>query len=270
MTKKAHAGNRRLAKKRVQWLNEALCFVSSSVLAESSVLQNPLLRQAPKRYAILMTDEQIQLSKYVLEDLEILAEDFNRDEFQDKRIRNASAILNKLFNEGNLMKAWRYNVGNVRSPTLTAPRIEFFIEADVHKDLVHAVAGGAHLGGIYHALGILNKGSTALQIDPKINPIEYKYKLTEYFESSGLVLFSEPISRFTLIKYVANKAGGKHIDFLRSEKDEEKKFKKLDAGLEVFNIYEKNAVNVELHAIIQTICNSKDIQLLMEKIESIA
>jgi hypothetical protein len=42
--------NRRLAKKRVQCLNEALCFVSSSVLADSLVLRNPLLRQAPKRY----------------------------------------------------------------------------------------------------------------------------------------------------------------------------------------------------------------------------
>ena len=41
--------NRRLAKKRVQCLNEALCFVSSSVLADSLVLRNPLLRQAPKR-----------------------------------------------------------------------------------------------------------------------------------------------------------------------------------------------------------------------------
>ena len=43
------AGNRRLAKKRVQWLNEALCFVLSSVLADCFVLQNPLLRQALKR-----------------------------------------------------------------------------------------------------------------------------------------------------------------------------------------------------------------------------
>jgi hypothetical protein len=42
--------HRRLAKKRVQCLNEALCFVSSSVLADSLVLRNPLLRQAPKRY----------------------------------------------------------------------------------------------------------------------------------------------------------------------------------------------------------------------------
>jgi hypothetical protein len=45
------AYNRRLAKKRVLCLNEALCFVSSSVVAESFVLRNPLLRQAAKRYA---------------------------------------------------------------------------------------------------------------------------------------------------------------------------------------------------------------------------
>ena len=46
------AGNRRLAKKRVQCLIEALCFVSSSVLADSLVLRNPLLRQAPKRWLL--------------------------------------------------------------------------------------------------------------------------------------------------------------------------------------------------------------------------
>ena len=42
--------NKRLAKKRIQCLNEALCFVSNSVLADSLELRNPLLRQAPKRY----------------------------------------------------------------------------------------------------------------------------------------------------------------------------------------------------------------------------
>ena len=48
--KRKAAYNRRLAKKRDQWINEALCFVSNSVLADSLVLRNPLLRQAPKRY----------------------------------------------------------------------------------------------------------------------------------------------------------------------------------------------------------------------------
>ncbi|WP_165587184.1 hypothetical protein [Flavobacterium sp. MEB061] len=41
------AANMRLAKKRVQCLNEALFFVSRSVQADSLVLRNPLLRQVP-------------------------------------------------------------------------------------------------------------------------------------------------------------------------------------------------------------------------------
>ena len=40
--------NRRLAKMRVQCLNEALCLVSSSVLADNFVLRNPPLRQGTK------------------------------------------------------------------------------------------------------------------------------------------------------------------------------------------------------------------------------
>jgi hypothetical protein len=47
--KEGRRHNRRLAKKRVQCLNEALSIVSSSVLADSLVLRNPLLRQAPNR-----------------------------------------------------------------------------------------------------------------------------------------------------------------------------------------------------------------------------
>jgi len=47
--KESRTDNRRLAKKRVQYLNETLHFVSSSLLADSLVLLNPLLRQAPKR-----------------------------------------------------------------------------------------------------------------------------------------------------------------------------------------------------------------------------
>jgi len=39
----------------VQWLNEAMCFVQSFVVADSLVLRNPLLRQTSKKveYTIL-------------------------------------------------------------------------------------------------------------------------------------------------------------------------------------------------------------------------
>jgi len=49
--------NRRLAKKRVQCLNETLCPENrESVLADSLVLRNPLLRQAPNRQRSLQKD----------------------------------------------------------------------------------------------------------------------------------------------------------------------------------------------------------------------
>ena len=63
--RKTTAANRRLAKKRVQCLNGALCFVSSSVQADSLVLRNPLLRQAPKRYLTFSRDgTEIENIKY--------------------------------------------------------------------------------------------------------------------------------------------------------------------------------------------------------------
>jgi len=47
------AYNRRLAKKRVQCLNEVLCFVSSSVLEDSFDRRNPLFRQGPKLLCVM-------------------------------------------------------------------------------------------------------------------------------------------------------------------------------------------------------------------------
>ncbi len=43
-------GNSNYKKLAVQWLNEALCFVSSSVVADRLVLRNRQLLVAAKRY----------------------------------------------------------------------------------------------------------------------------------------------------------------------------------------------------------------------------
>ena len=62
--KEARTDNRRLAKKRVQCLNEALCFVLSSVLADSFRLRNRQLLVAAIRYAGLPMPEKYP--KYIL------------------------------------------------------------------------------------------------------------------------------------------------------------------------------------------------------------
>lgn len=53
--KEHRSDNTGFAKKRVQWLYEVLCFLSSSVLADSFVLRNPVLRQVPNRYQFCPT-----------------------------------------------------------------------------------------------------------------------------------------------------------------------------------------------------------------------
>jgi hypothetical protein len=47
---KTPAGNSTYKKLAVQWLNEALCFVSISVVVDSFVLRNRQLLVAAKRY----------------------------------------------------------------------------------------------------------------------------------------------------------------------------------------------------------------------------
>jgi hypothetical protein len=49
--REARTGNSGFKKLAVQWLNEALCFVSSSVVADSIVLRNRQLLVAAKRYS---------------------------------------------------------------------------------------------------------------------------------------------------------------------------------------------------------------------------
>ncbi len=44
----------------VQWLNEALCFVSSFVVADSFVLRNRQLLVAAKRYAQCLNDTLVK------------------------------------------------------------------------------------------------------------------------------------------------------------------------------------------------------------------
>jgi hypothetical protein len=51
-TKSLPATNNTCNKLAVQWLNEALCFVSSSVLADSLVLRNRQLLVAAKRQVV--------------------------------------------------------------------------------------------------------------------------------------------------------------------------------------------------------------------------
>ena len=54
------AYNSTYKKLAVQWLNEALCFVSSSVLADSFRLRNRQLLVAAKRYGLVSSNKPLK------------------------------------------------------------------------------------------------------------------------------------------------------------------------------------------------------------------
>jgi hypothetical protein len=61
MKTKARTANSTYKKLAVQWLNDALCFVSSSVVAESFHLRNRQLLVAAKRYGQVKKNDTIKL-----------------------------------------------------------------------------------------------------------------------------------------------------------------------------------------------------------------
>ena len=58
LDEEARTANKRLAKKRVQYINEALCFVSSSVLADSSGLRFQPSSPSPKPLATTVNNDR--------------------------------------------------------------------------------------------------------------------------------------------------------------------------------------------------------------------
>ncbi len=64
-TGKARTDNSTNNKLAVQWLNEDSSFASSSVLAESPVLLNPVLRQAPNHCGLAKATNNLQIQQLI-------------------------------------------------------------------------------------------------------------------------------------------------------------------------------------------------------------
>jgi hypothetical protein len=88
--------------------------------------------------------------------------------------------------------------------------------------------------------------------------------LDQYLHIPCMIIGEIDIDRIELIKYVANKLGGAHLDFSRSNKQLEQKFLASD-NLHQFQRVEKNIIPYELLSIGQELINSKHVQRLMKR-----
>lgn len=90
--------------------------------------------------------------------------------------------------------------------------------------------------------------------------------LKKFLDAPSLIVDGQPVSRRTVIKYVANALGGAHYDETRKpNKAEDQLFSRLDKIAAEYKIMDKNIIYFELLSYGQALCQSKDIRQFMRR-----
>ncbi len=216
----------------------------------------------------MYTTQERESIKIVLEDLEDLYSEFGGFFYKGSKLRKASATLNMLLIENELLLAYKIIYGKESSPIIIAPNMDLYIDDDKENKIICGIAGGATFFFAIISLVMLG-GKRELSYQPAYPPVEYKLNLSRYLEGSSFYFDKTRISRKMVISYIANKKGGKHIDYRRKKTSKDNVYRILDQRGEFFSFDEKKGIYVELHAIIQALQKSRDIQKFIIKAKNI-
>jgi len=200
----------------------------------------------------------------VVNNLRYLRDKWNQNVALENTIRNSN-ILRMLLVEGNLEKAWRL-CGYTYPIRLRAITLTNVLNKQERCRILTAIAGGAQYKEVIWAMMTVSltdeeEGEKPSSHNP---PKVEELTLDQYIRIPCMIIKEIDINRIELIKYVANKLGGAHLDFTRSNKPLEQKFLALDS-LHNYQQIDKNVIPYELLSIGQELINSKHIQRLMKR-----
>lgn len=203
--------------------------------------------------------ERISLAR---EDLVFIFDEFT-NLASEATLRRATSILRRLLVDGLLQRAWK-DSGHTGQPTI--PGIDFEAALAKHKildQLIVAFAGGAHRGEFQEANSFVWNGNydDHYSTSPE-PPLIREYPLRVFLEAPCIHTGPRPISRHTVIKYVANKLGGVHFDQKRGKDQEEISFAILDRLTRDprFLVMDTPVVYNEILAIGQSLNSSNDLE----------
>jgi hypothetical protein len=207
----------------------------------------------------------------VLDDLESIAED-SMDGVSERALRRTSVELRKLIVEGYLQRAWRL-AGFQREPRLMTASLSPILDR-LGSRVVFGVAGGAKDRGRIVQGMYGYKGTEAIPDDLEATPPIVEIGLHRFTREPCFVWGQVRINRHSLIKYVANKAGGAHFDAGRSSLAEEEAYRVLDNFTEMKESPAvgqpmKDMVYYELLAAGQAIAESSDAATLALRIREL-
>lgn len=210
-----------------------------------------------------VTADTLARIRLTAEDLSFLRREWEQD-VSDASLRRSSPILRRLLVEGVLLRAWR-DLGLAKQPTIRACSLEATVKNLALSNIRFAQAGGATYRGvtvtpvIEYSYLPPEQAVKAFQSDPE-GP-DRDFSLKAFSEGTCIVARGTSISRNTLIKYIANKLGGVHLDLSRdSNKEEERKFSLLDEVRVELITADKPAIYFEYLSIGQSLVKSTDIE----------
>ena len=202
----------------------------------------------------------------VRSDLIFLREEWD-NEIDDHSLRRSIIVIRRLLLEKEFGMAWR-DIGFKREPSINAINLEHFIgDIDLSK-IRFAFAGGARyksisVDGTFEISGILTPKEIA-EFSGRNSSID-KFYLTQFIESSCIIVNGVKISRRIIIKYISYKLGGIHpVSGKRDLNNQDDQiYRLLDYIGKHYQVAEKNVIYLELLSIGQCLASSQDTDLFI-------
>lgn len=214
-----------------------------------------------------MNPDTIERIRVAVEDLAFLRNEWDQD-VEDASLRRSSPILRRLLVDGDLQRAWR-GLCLDKQPIIRASSLEATLRHLPLKNVSFAQAGGAIHRGLCAApsieINMYLPPEEALRVfgSPSESP-DRDFSLKGFISGTCVVVNGTSISRHTIVKYVANKLGGVHLDPRRDPADdEERKFSLLDEVRSQYVTCDKPSIYFEYLSIGQALLKSPDIDRLI-------
>lgn len=206
-----------------------------------------------------------EIIRVVAEDLEYLRAEWH-DQVTDAALRRGSVQLRHLLADGLLQRAWKA-AGLEKEPRIRSVDLATFLQKHYRPhEIRFATAGGARyrgkeVGAIWETFVLPHSRPMVLpNVDPRV-----VRGLKEFTESYCMIVHGYPVRRREVVKYIANKLGGAHLDRSRN-KPEDRVYQVLDTVAETIKQVDKDAVYFELLSIGQDIARSPDIDRFLSHV----
>lgn len=230
-----------------------------------------------------MSPEERECVLAVLADLEYLRDEWDGSISEDSLRRN-STVLRRLVADGDYSRAWRA-VGLTKQPCVMAIDMPEFFKDIKSEHIVVAQHGGANHGDL-HVMGVgiytnamtpdevkarYELGMTQLEDMQPCGIREYMSRTCMLVRSTVAGGVAVSLTRSQLVRYVAIKKGGAHLDTNRNPDDQtERVYLALDRLFDdQVYVADLPAVYSELLAIGQAVARSDDAKVFMERAHNV-